>query len=369
MTHRFPIKEIARQAGLGTATVDRVLNGRAHVSQQTRGRVRAAIVELEEQEQQLAARGRRLFIDIVVEAPPRFSSEIRSATNAVLDTMTAGIFRPRYVFQESMPEAEALAHLQRIARRGSHGVCLKARDVASIRQAVNELEHRGIPVITLATDIPATARTAYVGVDNLNAGKTAAYLIAQSRPARNAIVFATTSLESFQGEAERLAGFRINLAHLRPDLRIVEISGGRGSAHRTSLLFERALAEHAAPAAVYSMGGGNSAIVAALAHNHIGGGGDGDGSDGGNGDGYDGSENAAPIVFVAHDLDAENRRLLKNQQLTYVLHHDLQTDLRNVLVSIAARHGLVPSAGERQISDLSVITPFNLDARASLAAL
>ena len=54
MTHRFPIKEIALQAGLSTATVDRVLNGRAHVSAQTKARVAAAVGELEGQEAQLS---------------------------------------------------------------------------------------------------------------------------------------------------------------------------------------------------------------------------------------------------------------------------------------------------------------------------
>ena len=63
MTHRFPIKEIALQSGLSTATIDRALNGRAHVSPQTQERVKAAISELEAQEQQLSARGRRLFVD------------------------------------------------------------------------------------------------------------------------------------------------------------------------------------------------------------------------------------------------------------------------------------------------------------------
>jgi len=38
MTHRFPVKEIARQAGVGPATVDRVLHARANVSPQTRAR-------------------------------------------------------------------------------------------------------------------------------------------------------------------------------------------------------------------------------------------------------------------------------------------------------------------------------------------
>ena len=84
MKHPFPLKEIALQSGLSLATVDRALHGRAHVSAQTSRRVQAAIVELTRQEGQLAARGRRMFIDIVVEAPRRFSDELRWAANQVL---------------------------------------------------------------------------------------------------------------------------------------------------------------------------------------------------------------------------------------------------------------------------------------------
>ncbi|MEM1237840.1 MAG: LacI family DNA-binding transcriptional regulator [Pseudomonadota bacterium] len=99
MTHRFPIKEIARQAGLGTATVDRVLNGRAHVSAQTRLRVEAAIGELEGQEAQLAARGRRLFFDFVVEAPARFSREVKAAAEGILPQIGTAVCRPRFLLQ------------------------------------------------------------------------------------------------------------------------------------------------------------------------------------------------------------------------------------------------------------------------------
>ena len=50
MTHRFPIKEIAAQAGISTATVDRAINNRPHVSPQTQSRVKRALQELENQE-------------------------------------------------------------------------------------------------------------------------------------------------------------------------------------------------------------------------------------------------------------------------------------------------------------------------------
>ena len=55
MSHRFSIKEIAHQAGLSTATIDRVINHRPGVRRQTANRVHAAIRELEAQEARDAA--------------------------------------------------------------------------------------------------------------------------------------------------------------------------------------------------------------------------------------------------------------------------------------------------------------------------
>ena len=75
MVHQFALKEVALQSGLSLATVDRALHGRANVSAQTARRVQAAMCELAQQEGQLAARGRRMFVDIVVEAPRRFSDD------------------------------------------------------------------------------------------------------------------------------------------------------------------------------------------------------------------------------------------------------------------------------------------------------
>ena len=125
MTHRFPIKEIALQAGLSTATIDRVINNRAHVSPQTRARVVSAVAELEHQESQMSARGRRMFFDFVIEAPTRFSREVKNAAEQVLGQITGAVCRPRFLTQEVMKEDEVVAALDRIAKRGSQGVCLR----------------------------------------------------------------------------------------------------------------------------------------------------------------------------------------------------------------------------------------------------
>ncbi|WP_405107281.1 LacI family DNA-binding transcriptional regulator [Phaeobacter sp. BS52] len=166
MSHPFPIKDIARQSGLSTATVDRVLNARANVSPRSQARVRAAIAELEGQEQQLSARGRRLYFDVVVEAPERFSREIRHATEAVLPTIGPAVIHARYSFRQIMSAPDCVVLLRQILKRGSHGVVLKVRDLPEITAMVAELDSKGVPVVCAFTDLPGSVRRAYCGPDN-----------------------------------------------------------------------------------------------------------------------------------------------------------------------------------------------------------
>jgi LacI family transcriptional regulator len=206
MTHRFPIKEIARQAGLGPASIDRVINNRAHVSPQTRTRVKTAIAELEGQEALLAARGRRVFFDFVIEAPSRFSREVKVATEQVVIKIGAAVCRPRFQVQEIMTETEVVKILERIAKRGSQGVCLKARDVPAVRQAVETLAKADIPVVTLVTNVRTLGRIAYVGLDNQNAGRTPAYLMATAlgQTAGAILVIRSCKTRSNNGPQKRL---------------------------------------------------------------------------------------------------------------------------------------------------------------------
>ncbi len=337
MTHRFPIKEIARQAAMGTATVDRVLNNRANVSPQTRARVMAAIDELAAQEGQLAARGRRLFFDFVVEAPARFSREVRAAAEAVAPHIGSSVCRSRFLMQEIMDETEVAAALARIQKRGSHGICLKARDTPIIRSAVNALADAGIPVITLVTDLVDTRRLAYVGLDNAGAGRTAAYLISKSVRHKSGQVLAIRSHEGFLGEEERAAAFAARLAMLCPGLDVIAIQGGSGVAYETTRVLADAVDEIDAIRAVYSMGGGNRATLAFL-----------------------NAQRLQPDVYIAHDLDQENLNLISRGQLDFVLHHDLQVDLRHAFTAFVAFHRLTSGPIGSARSDAQVITPENI---------
>ena len=336
MTHRFPVKEIALQSGLSTATVDRVLNNRPHVSPQTRRRVEDAISELTRQESQLAARGRRFFVDIVCEAPVRFSREIRRASEAVLSGFRPAALRPRFTCAETMTEQDCASILDRIRRRGSQGVCLKARDTEGVREAIDRLSSRNIPVVTVFTDIPGSRRLAYSGLDNIKAGQTAAYLMRKLLKEGGARILTTLSQHAFQGEEDRFRAFRTELRRLRPDIELIDASGGGGLNPATAQEVSARLRGQRGIAGVYSMGGGNIAVLKALA-------------DAGH----------EPSVFIAHDLDEDNLQLLQMDVLTLVLHHDLREDMRAAFRHILAFHG-VDAALEHSHSDIQVVTPMNI---------
>ena len=83
------------------------------------------ISELEDQEAQLATRGRRMFLDFVVEAPNRFSREIKQAVEDVLPQIVSAVCRPRFVMHEIMDEVDVLQVLALIAKRESQVAFLK----------------------------------------------------------------------------------------------------------------------------------------------------------------------------------------------------------------------------------------------------
>ncbi|KVL27357.1 LacI family DNA-binding transcriptional regulator [Burkholderia sp. MSMB1835] len=337
MAHRFLVKEIALQAGLGTATVDRVLNRRAHVREHTRKRVEQAILELERQELQLAVAGRKLIIDIVVEAPARFADEIRHGLETELPGLHPAVFRPRFLTREKMTVVEIVDALHAIGRRGSHGVFLKARDVPEVVDSIAELQRRGIPVVTIFTDIPLSARIAYAGPDNRIAGATAAYLIGQWLGNRPGNVLITMSDERFRGEEEREISFRRALRSRHPELALVDASGGGGLDSLTWERVHRVLDSHGDIAAVYSMGGGNVAILRALD-----------------------AQRQSPRCFIGHDLDRDNVRLLRAGRLQAVLHHDLRMDMRSACQHVMRFHRLLPASVTPSSSPVVVVTPENI---------
>ncbi|MET0702966.1 MAG: LacI family DNA-binding transcriptional regulator [Mycobacterium sp.] len=330
--HRYKVREIAQQSGLSEATVDRVLNDRPGVRENTRAEVQQAIADLDKQRAQLRLNGRRYLVDVVMQTPQRFSDAFRDAVEAELPTFAPAMLRARFHLWETGETGETVEQLARL--RGSHGVILKAPDEPAVVEAVDRLVDSGIPVVTYTTDVPTSARCGYVGIDNHGAGVTAAYLMQQWLGAHHAHVLITLSKNVFRGEGEREVGFRSALRG--GGLEVIDVTDSDGIDATNERLVLDALRRHPEIEAVYSVGGGNAATVAAFE-----------------------KLGRQCRVFIAHDLDADNRRLLRDGRISAVLHNDLRADARLALRMILQARGALPAEPVRPVP-VQIVTPYNI---------
>lgn len=100
------------------------------------------------------------------------------------------------------------------------------------------------------------------------------------------------------------------------------------------------LRDHPRIAAVYSIGGGNRAILEAFE-----------------------SVGRRCRVFVAHDLDRDNLALIQSRRITAVLQHDLRHDMLRACHVIMQANGAIEGPIESTPSQINVITPYNVPAQ------
>ena len=339
MPHPYPIREIARQSGLSEATVDRVLNKRPGVRPSTAANVAQAIADLDRQRSQLRLTGRTFIVDLVMQTPDRFSAAVKAALEAELPMLRPAVVRSRFDFRETAGPGELVKTLDGIRRRGSMGVILKAPDEPEIVDAIGRLHDAGIPVVTLVSDLPLSQRVAYVGIDNRAAGATAAYLIDQWLTGDDAILMAL-SRSAFRGEEEREMGFRTTMRERASGRALIEATDTDGLDRAVRLQTVSVLRDHPDITAVYSMGGGNRAIL----------------------DAFDIVERECR-AFVAHDLDRDNLSLIQDRRITAVLHHDLRQDMRRACQVIMQSSGALDGPIESVASQINVVTPYNIPAQ------
>ena len=227
--------------------------------------------------------------------------------------------------------------LDAISHRRSMGVILKAPDVPEIGEAIARLRDAGIPVVTLVTDIPLSRRIAYVGMDNRAAGATAAYLIDQWLGGGAGAVLLALSRSAFRGEEEREIGFRSALRQFAPGRELVEATDTDGIDAAVRDKTVHILQDRPDVSAVYSIGGGNKAILEAF--EYVG---------------------RTCQVFVAHDLDRDNLELIRDRKITAVLHHDLRQDMRRACQAIMQAGGGIDGRIETNPSQINVVTPYNI---------
>jgi LacI family transcriptional regulator len=310
--NRATLNDVAREAGVSLATVDRVLNKRPGVHARTVGRVTDAVQRLNYRPDPAAARLARQRLHRVCFMLPSGSNSFVAMLREQIAENRPWMEDHRVAAQTvevDVFEPEQLAHrLLAIGSRCDTAVVM-ALDHPLVRAAIDELTAQGIGVITLVSDVPSSRRHRYVGIDNVAAGRTAGTLIGRFVGGRRGEVGVIVGSLSLRDHAERSFGFNQVMAAEYPGLVVLSPIEGKDDSRRTEALGGDLLAAHPALAAIYSVGAGNRGIAAAL----------------------QASGRAKQVVFVGHELTPFARRDLLSGTMDAVLNQDAGHEVRSAL--------------------------------------
>ncbi len=91
-----------------------------------------------------------------------------------------------------------------------------------IREKINQLsDAHGIPIVTVNTDIPDSARLAYVGPDNIACGRTAAALMGMSTQGKGRILPILGQKSGHFADTQRLSGFQLEMGEHFPHIEVM----------------------------------------------------------------------------------------------------------------------------------------------------
>jgi len=265
---RPTVNDIAREAGVSLATVDRVLNARPGVRQKTILAVNEAITRLGYVRDMAAAnlaRGRSYRMVVLLpdsgsqfvatlEAALREAAALAAASRTQMDLR-------RYPPEDMHVLAAELASLHPDAVAG---VALMAPETPVVRDAVRGLRARGIPVVALGSDLPNTARDHFVGIDSHAAGRTAGVLMGRFCRGLSGRVMVLADSMLLRDSLERRRGFdEVMLAEF-PSLEVMPTLETHGTAEVLRQVVAARL--HGVPdlVGIYLLGSGHRALAAVL---------------------------------------------------------------------------------------------------------
>lgn len=295
------IAEIASESGVGTATVDRVLNGRDSVRAVTRNKVRDALTRLSGRTEINSDSGLR-NIAFISDSGLSFNRTLAEAVEQACKTRS-DIACPFHAVTTAKVDIIKLAQLVERVSETADGLVIVAREDLMINRALRHVTARRMPVVCLTTDLPNSGRSAYVGNDQTNAGATAAYLMGQVVGAKQGKILLVYSAP-YRGQEERELGFRRVLrsefSHLEVDER-VNSNDDTDFVHQNVL---RYIKDHGAPVGIYNVAGGNIGIGKALKDS-----------------GLDGV-----VTFIGHELNTNSRMLLESGVMHFAIGHDVDRE-------------------------------------------
>lgn len=290
------IKQIAEITNVSRGTIDRVLNNRGGVSQETERKVRAAMEALNylpnKAGKNLAIRRKKLKFGFILFSPnsynPFFSDVETGIRKKALELEEFGV-TVDIRFTSINETVRQLELLDSFAANDYNGIAIAALNTPPIAEKIREISSKGIPIVTANTDIPDSGRLAYVGSNYYQCGQVAADLMGLITAGKAKIGIISGS-ENIMCITERNAGFQKYLSENYPASEIVSITANNSYDEVESyLITKKMLEEHPEIDALYLSAAGVHAACKAV------------------------GESGRKITVISNDCTPATQRLLKEK--------------------------------------------------------
>jgi LacI family transcriptional regulator len=300
MARRPTVTDVAAAAGVSVATVDRVLNGRERVREETARRVYEAAHRIGYHATALIEQRLRSELPVVrfgfilqKERQAFYKDFAREIEASVRDA--AGI---RAVFSLEFSTSQSpgdVAALLAGMRGRADVVAATAVNHPAITAAVSDLKAAGVPTFALLSDFAQGIRESYVGLNNLKVGRIAAWMIgtAARAPGRIAIFVGG---HRWQGHELREAGFRSYFREAAPQFDVLDTLVNLETRQLTYEATLDLLQRQPGLRGIYIAGGGMEGAIAALRE----------------------ARAAGEVVLVVNELTPESSAALSDGYVTMV---------------------------------------------------
>lgn len=338
---RISISEIVAATGLSRATVDRVLNKRPGVHPRTHAHVLRVLARLESDgqprlEETFAFKRRDAHrFGIVIQAGETFT---RSVLDTVQKLNNGESSAANLEAAASRSDEETIERIQTLGRN-LDGIALVSKNIEPVKSVLKELRDAGKHVVALVSDLDATVRNAYVGIDNRAAGQLAAFLLGRClERAGEAKVAVVVGYFSFLCQEDREIGFRSLLRQRFPQIEIVEVIKGDDSREATYEAALRLLKNRRDIAGIYNVAGGNFGLAKAI----------------------DEARLDRHPVYIAHEVNEVTEPLLRKGVIDFLISQNIDSLVRTsrqVLTDLRLSAG---SVRELNYLPVQVVSEFTL---------
>lgn len=311
---KVTLAALAQRAGVGLATVDRVLNERGGVSPETTRKILQAARDaglnriLPEEHRQ------PWQIEVVLSGNDSFFFRQLASDFATVATGLGyrRLTLHRTFIPEDRPDRLA-AHIIKCSKQRD-GMIVFAHEHPAIFEALALCKARKVPVITLVTDLPGAERLCHVGINQLQAGRTAGLMMGRMLHQGGDVIMVSGRFD-YSAHRQRIEGFRDVLQQQFPHIRLREVLAGKEQRDTISKLLEKQLAQSCAIGGLYNTGLGNTQISEALARHRI----------------------LQRCIYITHELYATTRDLLAKGALSLTLDQNTRRHAQ-LSVELLLRH-------------------------------